>query len=109
MEETALRQVGEAIDTVLRQVREAIETGKFPKRDPRSVTGRVLAGWGSEGDCSLCGKPLKPLEMELELEFGPVKGGGHATTHRVHPQCYAAWQLEREGRIPDAKDSSSRM
>jgi hypothetical protein len=93
-------------ETVLRQVREAIKTGKFPGRDPHSVTGRVLAGRGSDGgDCSLCGKPLIPLEAELEVEFSPTNGCANSTTYRVHPQCYAAWQLEREFRIPDAKGS----
>lgn len=92
-------------DTVLRQVREAIKTGKFPGRDPRTVTGRISAGWGDVDDCSLCGKRLKALEVELELEFAPGDGCTNSTTHRVHPQCYAAWQLEREFRIPDAKGS----
>lgn len=105
MEETASRQVGEGIEAVLRQVREAIKAGKFPSRDPRSVTGRVLAGWGSDGECSLCGKRLKPLEVELELEFSSNNGCADSTTHRVHPQCYAAWQLERAGRIPGTKNS----
>ena len=92
-------------ETVLRQVREAIKTGKFPGRDPRTVTGRISAGWGNLGDCSLCGKRLMALEVELELEFSPGNGCANSTTHRVHPQCYAAWQLEREFRIPDAKGS----
>lgn len=83
-------------ETLLRQVREAIKTGKFPGRDPHSVIGRVLAGYGNQGDCSLCGKRLMPLEVELELEFSTGNGCTNPTTHRVHPQCYAAWQLERE-------------
>lgn len=92
-------------ETVLRQVREAIKTGRFPGRDPRTVTGRISAGWGNLGDCSLCGKRLMALEVELELEFSPGNGCANSTTHRVHALCYAAWQLEREFRIPDAKDS----
>ena len=92
-------------ETVLRQVREAIKTGKFPGRDPRTVTGRISAGWGNVGDCSLRGNRLMALEVELELEFSPANGCANSTTHRVHPQCYAAWQLEREFRIPDAEDS----
>jgi hypothetical protein len=91
-------------ETVLRQVREAIKTGKFPGRDPRVVTGRISAGWGNVGDCSLCGKRLTALEIELELEF-PLGDGCASSTHRVHPQCYAAWQLERRFRIPEAKGS----
>ena len=89
-------------ETVLRQVREAVKTGRFPGRDPRTVTGRVSAGWGNRGDCSLCGKRLMALEVELELEFSPGDGCANSTTHWVHPQCYAAWQLEREFHIPDA-------
>lgn len=92
-------------ETVLRQVREAIRTGKFPGRDPHSVTGRISTGSGNVGECSLCGKGLMALEVELELEFSPGDGCDNSTTHRVHPQCYAAWQLEREFRIPDAKGS----
>jgi hypothetical protein len=92
-------------ETVLRQVREAIKTGKFPGRDPHSVTGHALAGWGSDGDCSLCGKSLVPLEVELQVEFSPTNGCANSTTYRVHPQCYAAWQPEHEFRIPDARGS----
>ena len=96
-------------EILLCQVREAIKTGKLPGRDPHSVTGRVLAGWGSDGDCSLCGKRLVALEVELELEFSPDNGCANSTIHRVHPQFYVAWQLEREDRIPDAEGSCDRL
>jgi hypothetical protein len=92
-------------ETVLRQVREAIKTGKFPGRDPHSVTGHVVSGWRSDADCALCGMRLMPKEVELELEFSPDHGCDNSTAYRVHPQCYAAWQLEREFRLPGAKES----
>ena len=85
--------------TVLRQVRKAIRTGKLPARDPRCVTGRLIGGLGSEGSCSLCGKRLMPLELELELEFAPGKGHARSMTRRVHPRCYAVWMQEREARV----------
>jgi hypothetical protein len=92
-------------EKLLRQVREAIRTGKFPARDPHSVTGHVVSGSRSDADCALCGMRLNSREAELELEFSPDHGCATSTAYRVHPQCYAAWQLERDFSFPDAKGS----
>ena len=94
-------------EKVLRQVREAIRTGKFPARDPHRVTGHVVAGWRSDAECALCSLPLLSREAELELEFSLDHRRGNLTAYRVHPQCYAAWQLERDSCLPDAKGSST--
>ena len=83
-------------ETLLRhKVREAIRTGKLPVREPQ----RVFGGYGSGVDCSICGNPLIPEQVELELEFS-ADAFMPASSQHVHPRCHAVWDLERRARQP---------
>jgi hypothetical protein len=59
---------------------------------PSEVPKSIWAFQGTGKLCSLCRKPIDPLEMEYELE-APV-GGGTTSTFRFHLRCHAIWQLE---------------
>lgn len=87
------------------KAREAIRAGKLPNVPPESM-------WGGRGDgspCAICDQPIRPDEVEFELEFpggaddspGQVdhaRENGHqppANPH-VHIGCFTAWELERQ-------------
>lgn len=60
--------------------------------------------WGSHGSgapCSLCEQPIRPEEIEYEVDAGERAG-----TLRFHLTCHAVWQAEciRAGRAPADAD-----
>jgi hypothetical protein len=73
----------------LRQrAREAIRGGRIP-------TGRPERMWGGPGGgdtCTICSQPVG--ELGIDLEF--ARDGKYP----VHVDCYAAWRVECESRIP---------
>jgi hypothetical protein len=73
------------------KAREAVKNGKLPATDPRRTWGRL----GSGKSCSVCGKPVKPAEMELEIEYRPDDGRAASLDHHhFHVPCLAAWECE---------------
>jgi hypothetical protein len=74
------------------KVREALRSGKLPMRRP----DRTLGGLGRGGVCALCGEPLTPTGMELEIEFGRKGTTLRVDTYLLHPRCFAAWELLRD-------------
>jgi hypothetical protein len=80
-------------DEALRaKAREAIRSGKLPSSPPKQVWG----GQGAGADCTVCGAPVKPEELELEMEFAAAGDELGRGSHHVHPRCFAAWQLEMQ-------------
>jgi hypothetical protein len=73
------------------KIREAILSGKFPGRSPERTSGGPSGG----ADCALCGEPIRPLEVELELEFARGEDDPGRDTYNVHPRCHFAWASER--------------
>ena len=87
------------------QAREAIRSGKLPHRS----AVRTFSGPGAGAVCEVCRGPVRPDEMEIELEFkGHLTGQSsisevlerlRATSdgHRyhLHLRCFAAWEFER--------------
>ena len=61
--------------TLREKAREAIQSGKLPATKP----SRTWGGPGSGTECSVCGEPVKPDQMELEIEYRP-NGGTPAST-----------------------------
>ena len=51
--------------TLREKAREAIQSGKLPAMKP----SRTWGGPGSGTECSVCGEPVKPDQMELEIEY----------------------------------------
>ena len=80
-------------ESVLREkAREVIQAGKLPNRRP----DRTWGGLGAGAECIICRAPLKPDEVEIEIEF--VRNGNNPglDQYRVHLRCFAAWELERD-------------
>jgi hypothetical protein len=73
------------------KAREAICSGKLPAERPDRTT---WGGTGSGAACAVCDEPVKPDQMELELEF-KRQGSGK---YRLHSKCFTAWEFEL-GRI----------
>jgi hypothetical protein len=76
-------------NTLRKKAADAIQAGKMPAQ--RAV--RAWAGPGSGARCSLCGLPVRPDEVEFELEFGDQWGASGSRTVDAH--CFAAWEFER--------------
>ncbi len=78
--------------TLRQKARAAIQSGKLPGRRPE----RMWGGKGSGAECAICGHPVKPDEVEFELQF-PTNGAGPGLgAWRAHVRCFAAWEFERE-------------
>ena len=73
------------------KAREVIQAGKLPNRRP----DRMWGGPGAGADCTICGVPVKPGEVEFEIEF--ARGGDDRCLdqYHVHVRCLAAWEFER--------------
>ena len=67
--------------------RELMAKGQLPTQVAPS---KMWGAYGTGKHCNLCGQPIRPDEVEYELEYGvePV-------THlRFHIVCHSVWQLE---------------
>ena len=79
-------------EPILREkARAAVETGKLPSRAPT----RTWGGPGVGADCSVCGVPVGPDEMEFEIQFARDAGKPGLDKFHVHIRCFAAWEFER--------------
>jgi hypothetical protein len=67
--------------------REALQVGKLPGRRADRVWGGLCFG-----ACSVCGLSFAPEELGYEIEF--ADGSHRATGHRLHIQCFEAWESE---------------
>jgi hypothetical protein len=65
---------------------EAAQLAALPNRRP----DRMWGGPGSGAGCGVCGKPIEPHQVELELEFDVDGQAGEA--HRLHGRCFSTWQ-----------------
>ena len=80
MEEQALRT----------KARELLDIGNLPNRRP----DRTWGGRGIGAACAICALPVKPDQLELEIEFAHEGGNPSLDTYRVHIRCFAAWEFE---------------
>jgi hypothetical protein len=78
MDEQALRRLF---------AREAIQIGKLPGRRADRVWGGLCFG-----ACTVCGLSFAPEELGYEVEFS--EEGHRAAGHRLHIQCFEAWESE---------------
>ena len=80
-------------DVILRaNAREAIQSGTLPATKP----SRTWGGPGSRTPCALCREPVRPSQMEMEIEYrrdGATRG---LDNYHLHLRCFAAWECERE-------------
>ena len=74
------------------KAREALRAGTVPN-------GRLMNVWAGQGSgarCAICSDPLKPEELEYELELSGNSDGGGQRDYHTHIACFAAWERERE-------------
>jgi len=85
--------------TLREKAREAIQSGKLPAMKP----SRTWGGPGSGTECSVCGEPVKPDQMELEIEY--CNGGTPDLDHyHLHVRCFAAWECESPNHLAPGHD-----
>jgi hypothetical protein len=66
----------------------AVKTGRLPAVDHLGLA-RLWGGYGSGAPCSLCDEPVRPDEVEYEVETHP------SATLRFHQACHETWQKVR--------------
>jgi hypothetical protein len=74
------------------KVRNAIRAGKLPNRQPDHIWG----GPGSGANCAICEAALERDGVELEIQFLPDPRS--AGSYRVHVECFAMFESERQSR-----------
>src|SRR5258708_3097963 len=84
------RQMDE--ETAREKARSAIRAGKLPARAP----DRTWGGPGVGAPCAICELPVRPTELEFEIQFAHDGSNPGLDKFHVHLQCFAAWQFERE-------------
>ena len=78
-------------DLILKaKARKAIHSGKLPATKPSCAWG----GPGSGTPCALCRDPVRPDQIEMEIEYRRDGARGLDNYH-LHLRCFAAWELER--------------
>ena len=86
-----------------KEAREAIRTGKLPDAPPDRMWGGPAGG----ADCTICGAPVPPDQMEFEIEFAHHGDRAGPDRHHLHVQCFEAWELERRENALVSEETSS--
>lgn len=86
--------------TLLEQAKAAITEGRLPD----ASVGRTWGGHGTAHDCALCGRSIKPEEVEIEFEPAPVRGRQRPSVF-LHVACHnalvqASEELARQSGAP---------
>jgi hypothetical protein len=77
--------------TLREKARIAIKSGKLPTRR----ASRTFGGPGSGMTCVVCDELLTQAQVELKVEFNRHGVTPGLDSYRLHPRCFAAWELER--------------
>jgi hypothetical protein len=72
--------------------RAVIQAGKLPGRTP----DRTWGGPGVGAPCAVCDVPVRPTELEVEIEFAHNGANPGLDKFHVHLRCFAAWEFERK-------------
>lgn len=78
-------------ETVRAKARSVIQKGKLPSRTP----DRTWGGPGVGALCVICDLPVRPTEMEFEIQFQRNGDNPGLDKYHVHIRCFAAWEFER--------------
>jgi hypothetical protein len=73
------------------KTRRATHSPRLPDRPP----DRTWGGSGVGADCAICGAPVKPDQLEFELEFARDGDRPGLDQFHVHIPCFQQWDLER--------------
>src|SRR6187551_37643 len=100
-------------DSLREKARAAIQAGTLPHRLPAHLWG----GKGSAGVCAVCLAPIRPDELEYDLDFRRPDDGIDHPPYLAHLHCFAIWEAEikeielqsllpPDGSLPPARDRS---
>jgi len=78
-------------DILREKARAVIQNGKLPSRAP----DRTWGGPGVGAPCVICELPVRPNEMEFEIQFARDGDNPGLDKYHVHIRCFAAWEFER--------------
>jgi hypothetical protein len=78
--------------TVREKARAVIQSGKLPSWRP----DRTWGGPGVGALCPICDLPVRPTDMEFEIQFARDGSNPGLDKFHVHLQCFAAWEFERQ-------------
>ena len=78
-------------ETLREKARQVIQDGKLPRRPP----DRTWGGPGVGAPCVICGLPVRPTEMEFEIQFQHDGSNPGLDKFHIHIRCFAAWEFER--------------
>ena len=62
---------------------------------PNRQADRTWGGPGVGLPCTICDKPIRKDEMELQVEFSMDGRAPHLAIYHVHVRCFSAWELMR--------------
>ena len=79
-------------ETVRAKARSVIQKGKLPSCTP----DRSWGGPGVGALCVICDLPVRPTEMEFEIQFQRNGENPGLDKYHVHIRCFAAWEFERQ-------------
>jgi hypothetical protein len=57
---------------------------------------RTWGGPGVGAVCVICDLPVRPTEMEFEIQFQRNGENPGLDKYHVHIRCFAAWEFERQ-------------
>ena len=80
-------------ETLREKARSVVRSGKFPSRRP----DRTWGGPGVGALCEVCDLPVRPTELEFEIQFARDGNNPGLDKYHVHIRCFAAWEFERMG------------
>ena len=78
-------------DVLREKARAVIQNGKLPSRAP----DRTWGGPGVGAPCVICELPVRPNEMEFEIQFARDGDNPGLDKYHVHIRCFAAWEFGR--------------
>jgi hypothetical protein len=85
------------------KAREAVQSGKLTALKP----SRTWGGPGSGTPCSVCGEPVRPGQMELEIEYRRDGDAPGLDNYRLHVRCFAVWECESRHHLAPGTGSSN--
>ena len=77
-------------------VREKARSGILAGRIPGHRPERTWGGLGVGAPCAVCEQPVRPDELEFEIEFAHDGDNPGLDKFHVHLRCFAAWEFERK-------------
>ena len=70
-------------------------TGQAARRADAGEPDRTWGGSGVGAPCAVCAQPIRPDQLEYELQFADAGDTHRMARFQMHLKCFAVWELER--------------